>query len=301
MARSARFTAIAVLGSLFILSTGCVSQEKYSALKLERDALYEQLAKAQTDASSAQAAANSYKSQIDAIMGGSNNLQGLIANLQQQNAQLQSQLDDLNHRYADALGKVGTGAALPEALDSALKQFAAQNPDLIEFDSNRGVVKFKSDVTFAKGDAALTSQAREAISRFAQILNSDAAAHYDLMVAGHTDNTPVSNPETIKKGHLDNWYLSAHRAISVEKELQNNRVSPQRVAIAGYAEFRPIAANSSSSGQEKNRRVEVLILPTQAPSSVASTPAPTHNAHPAPHPMMNKDSAAAPTGSTFNK
>ena len=46
------------------------------------------------------------------------------------------------------------------------------------------------------------------------------------MVAGHTDNTRVVNPATIQAGHKDNWYLSAHRAISVGKELPSDQRQP---------------------------------------------------------------------------
>src|SRR5205814_8414916 len=98
MARMARFIGTAVVG---IALTGCVSQEKYNALKLDRDGLAEQLAKAQNDASTARAEADSYKGQLAAIMSQGGSLQGLVTNLQQQNANLQATLDDLNRRYAD--------------------------------------------------------------------------------------------------------------------------------------------------------------------------------------------------------
>ena len=61
----------------------------------------------------------------------------------------------------------------------------------VDFDSARGIVKFKSDITFTSGSADLTPRAAEAISRFAGILNSAAAGGYELQVAGHTDNQQV--------------------------------------------------------------------------------------------------------------
>jgi chemotaxis protein MotB len=301
MARMAHLAALAALGSF--LSFGCVSAEKYGALKLERDGLYEQLSKAQSDASSANARADSFKTQLDQMMNGATGRDAIFANLQKQVAELQAQNDELNKRYGDAMNKFATGPALPAELDNALKAFAAQNPDLVEFDSNRGIVKFKSDVTFATGDATVTSHAKEVLQRFSQILNSEAASKYDLMVAGHTDNVRVSNRATISKGHLDNWYLSAHRAISVNEELQNDHVSAQRIAIVGYADQRPIASNSSDAGRQQNRRVEVLILPTHSTGTVAAAPtaapaAPTRVRAPA----MNKDtSAGVNTGPIINK
>jgi hypothetical protein len=40
----------------------------------------------------------------------------------------------------------------------------------------------------------------------------------------------------------------------------------------GYADQRPIAGNNSESGKAQNRRVEVLILPTQGRSNLAASP-----------------------------
>lgn len=288
MTRMSRIISLAAVG---LALTGCVSQEKYSALKLDRDALAEQLGRAQTEASSARAEADSYKSQLQSLIGGSGNMQGLVNNLQQQNANLQAQLDDLNRRYTEAMGRVGVGSALPPALTNELQQFANQNPDLVDFDSARGIVKFRSDVTFALGSAEVTPKAREVIQRFSQILNSDAAARYDLMVAGHTDNTRVVNPATISAGHKDNWYLSAHRAISVNNILLSYNINPQRLAVVGYADQRPIASNANEAGKAQNRRVEVLILPTQARSNVASTPSratPQRTADAPTNPALNK-------------
>ncbi|MEA2734653.1 MAG: chemotaxis protein MotB, partial [Humisphaera sp.] len=172
-----------------LLMTGCVSQEKYTALKLDRDRYAEQLGQAQTEASAARSEADAYKNQLANIGNTGGGKDAMILNLTNQNSELQRQMDELNRRYADAVGKVGSAAALPVALTNELSQFAAQNPDLVDFDEKRGIVKFKSDLTFAPGSADLTPQAKQAIGRFAQILNSPAASGYELMVAGHTDNT----------------------------------------------------------------------------------------------------------------
>ncbi len=290
MARMAQIIGTVVLG---LALTGCVSQEKYNALKLDRDGLAEQLSKSQSDASSARAEADSYKNQLALLNQNGGNLQGLITNLQQQNATLQAQNDELNRKYAEAMNRPAGGTALPAALSNELQDFANKNPDLVDFDAVHGIVKFKSDVTFASGSADVTPKAKEAITRFAQILNSQAASGYELLVAGHTDNQRVSNPNTIKAGHLDNWYLSSHRAITVAAELRKDSVNPQRLGCVGYADQRPVASNTTSSGQQQNRRVEVLILPTTVRSG-----GPVVSAEGAPHreskkaASLNKDSSA---------
>jgi chemotaxis protein MotB len=173
---------------------------------------------------------------------------------------------------------------LPEPLSNALSAFAAQNPDLVEFDASRGVVKFKSDVTFPVGNATVTPKAKEVLGRFASILNSAGADGYELLVAGHTDSTPVTNPTTIRSGNPDNWYLSAHRAISVGRELIMDGVSSSRMGVVGYADKRPVASNSTESGKAQNRRVEVLILPTtvHAPAVATTSEPRAHRTHKTP-------------------
>ena len=260
MARKSILSLVSLV-SLAALLTGCVSQEKYNALKLDRDRYAEQLGQAQNEASAARSEADAYKNQLTSIGGAGQSKEAMILNLTNQNNDLQRQLDDLNRKYADAVNRSGP-SALPAPLTNELTEFARQNPDLVDFDANRGIVKFKSDVTFAPGSADVTPKAKEVIARFAQILNSPAAASYELIVAGHTDNTNVVNPATIQAGHKNNWYLSAHRAIAVGSELQAHRVGAQRMGVTGYADQRPIASNSSESGKAQNRRVEVLILPT---------------------------------------
>ncbi|MGB7156412.1 MAG: OmpA family protein [Tepidisphaeraceae bacterium] len=286
-----RLVGLVAASLLTTLTTGCaVSQEKYNALKLDRDRLAEQLGAAQNQASSAKSEADALRQQIALFGQGQGGKEAMILNLTQTNAELQKTIDELNRRYADAVGKVGSGMALPEALSNELSAFAAQNPDLVSFDAQRGIVKFKSDVTFATGQDQLTPKAKEVISRFSSILNSGVASGYELMVAGHTDNTRVVNPATVQAGHKDNWYLSAHRAISVGTELQRSSVNPQRIAVTGYADQRPVASNASEGGKAQNRRVEVIILPTTIRGGVAPSIASSPKAAPAPR--LNKDTPA---------
>jgi len=304
-------TRLVGISILSLAATGCVSQEKYNALKLAHDGLVERIGEADREAQAAKAESDAYKQQLSMFQQNGSGKDAMLMNLSQQNATLQQQLDELNRKYGDAISRVGQGAALPPELTNALEQFARQNPDLVDFDAARGIVKFRSDVTFATGSAEVTPQARQAIGRFAQILNAPDARGYELLVAGHTDNQKVSNPATIKAGHLDNWYLSSHRAIGVARELNRTGIDPQRMGWVGYADFRPAASNATSAGMQQNRRVEVLILPNTVRSSVArgtgSAPvaAPVRSAarRQPPQPAFNKDTPSVRTDNSpsFNK
>src|SRR3954447_20020512 len=93
MARTFQFFGIAALG--FAL-TGCVANDKYSAVKLENEALRSQLGDAQTQARASQAERDSYKNQLNLLSQAGTDQGGLINNLTQQNANLQAQLAELN-------------------------------------------------------------------------------------------------------------------------------------------------------------------------------------------------------------
>jgi chemotaxis protein MotB len=296
------------LATIGLMLTGCVSQEKYNAMKLRADQLAEQAGQSDADAQRANAQAAAYKSQLDALANSGNASAAMITNLNQQNSDLRSQLSEIQAKYEDSLNHPPTvvmgGSALPPQLTNDLNQFAQENPDLVDFDAARGVVKFKSDVTFASGSTEVSDKAQVAIQRFAQILNSAGAGGYELMVAGHTDNTRVTRPETIKEGNFDNWYLSAHRAIAVAAELVRDGVHKSRIGVAGYADQRPIASNSTDAGRAQNRRVEILILPTTARggSLASSSFGDSTESHHVSHSRLDKDAiGSADTTPPLNK
>ncbi len=298
MARMHKWLISAALG---LSLTGCVTQEKYNAMKLSRDQLADQLSQAEADDKIAKAEADAYKNQLDQIASSGNAKDAMLANEGQQLSDLKAQLADIKAKYEDELNRppqlvqVG-GTALPAPLSNALSEFAAQNPDLVEFDAARGIVKFKSDVTFAPGSIQINDRAKDVLGRFAQILNSPAAVGYELMVAGHTDNTPIVRRATMEAGHYDNWYLSVHRAIAVGAELVRNGVSKTRLGVAGYADQRPIASNATEAGKAQNRRVEIMILPTTARGGGGGSlgsEARTVSHHTAHRVHLDKDSASA--------
>ncbi len=233
-----------------IALTGCVAQDKYNALKIEKDQVVEQLGHSQSEAAAAKAAYDALKSEWDKVLSAGGDKEKALALLRDENGVLKGQLADMDAKYRKALESTNpVFNVINPGLSEELRKLAERYPDILEFDAQRGIIRFKADVTFAPGKADLTAQAKEAIAKVATILNSPDARNYEFLVAGHTDNTPVSNPETKRLGHHDNWYLSAHRAISVGGELTHDGVSPHRLGVAGYADQRPVASNGTTEGK----------------------------------------------------
>lgn len=306
MARATQWVGLAALG---LTLTGCASQGDLKTAKAERDQALAERDQAfverdgfKTEVEAAKAESESFKNQLGALAG----KEMEVTELSAENAALKMELDKINDRYAKATDSSKEsfkfGGEIPEALKKKIEAFAAKNKEFVEFDAAKGLVRFKSDATFSPGSAELTPKGKEAVAKLAEMLTSEAGKGYELMVAGHTDATQVTKPSTIKKGHFDNWYLSAHRAISVGRTLQAGKVAPQRMAMVGYAEQRPVASNASEQGRALNRRVEVLILPTMAPDKsavvMADGPPPKKKKAAAPAKQMKEKSDG---GMAFNK
>ncbi len=107
-------------------------------------------------------------------------------------------------------------------------------------------------VTFETGKAILTPQGEHKINEFATVIQ-----HYgtqNVLIEGHTDN--VGNK-------YKNQKLSERRANMIRNTLIIKGVSAKRLTTKGLGEKRPITTNATSSGRQKNRRVELTVLPTK--------------------------------------
>lgn len=189
------------------------------------------------------------------------------ADMQAKNAMIAALEADLEKKKA-LIAKMQTqlmqaGAPLPPEMNIMLQDFA-KSSDMIDFDASTGMLKFKSDLLFSPGSDQVNAAAAEAIKTLAGIMNSAEGKQFDLVVVGHTDDVPIKRPATLQK-HPTNWHLSVHRAISVEQLLGKNGIAPERMAVKGYGEYRPIAPNKpNKGGNEANRRVEIFVIPASS-------------------------------------
>jgi len=192
-------------------------------------------------------------------------------------------LEDFKNRMAGLqLGQ------LDPATDQALAALAAQYPDIIKFDSARGMLRFASDLTFASGSDTVQEGAKNGLSALSKILTSTAASQYEVMIMGHTDAQRISSG-TAARGHTTNVHLSAHRAIAVRAILASMGVPADKMFVAGWGEFRPAVANGPKGEAAGNRRVEIYL--TRATNSM-STESETTPSTPAPAPKATKTSSS---------
>lgn len=119
------------------------------------------------------------------------------------------------------------------------------------------VITFLAEIFFDSGKDVILADGKPVLQKVAQVLNKDVPDS-KVAIEGHTDTDPIKY-----SGWKSNWELSSARALAVLHYFQDDaKVSPQRLSIGGYGEYRPVAANDTLQNKRKNRRVEIVILPS---------------------------------------
>jgi len=264
-----------------VLTGGCVSEQKYKeALAMLRRA-NDQLENSQKALRDCRQENQGLQDQLRTRDAALKAKLDELALMETGNADLQkrlAELKDLYDRLSKGQGPTSIGP-LPPMVDQALKALAKANPELLEYLPQYGMVKFKSDLTFEPGSDIVKPDAQDALRQFAKIVMTPEAARLNIYVAGHTDDMRIAKPET-KNRHPDNWYLSVHRAVSVQQVLTHAGLEPPRIGAMGFGEYHPIAPNKpNKGGNEVNRRVEIWVVPPDRlltrPGEAGVTPEPT--------------------------
>ena len=142
-----------------------------------------------------------------------------------------------------------------EELENRLKGEIADKEVTVERLEKGLVITFVSEVLFDSGKAELKKESFEKLDKIVSVL-SGTVSDLDVGIEGHTDNVQIKY-----SSWKSNWELSSHRALSVLHYLTEQNINPQRLAAIGYGEYRPVADNDTKEGRQKNRRVEIVILP----------------------------------------
>lgn len=116
------------------------------------------------------------------------------------------------------------------------------------------VISLGEAAFFAPGGVDVLPQSVHTLDR---ILNALRGKDFEMRIEGHTDNTPVS----AGRPYRNNEELSALRASRImEFMMREYGFAGERLSVAGYGPWRPVADNSTPEGRQKNRRVDLVIL-----------------------------------------
>lgn len=189
-----------------------------------------------------------------------------ISEIHQQTAELEKEfldVEDGTEKDQESIDMEEAKAALREQLELEVEQQAEELKALLEPEINQGLLEIETEQlkiiiriqekgSFPSGRANLNPGFYEVITKITDVIANTPGK---IVVAGHTDNVPIST-----KRFRSNWELSSARAVTVVHAILNNSmIDTARIKIEGYADSRPLVANDSSENRAKNRRVELVI------------------------------------------
>ncbi|GHG84859.1 OmpA family protein [Pseudodonghicola xiamenensis] len=164
-----------------------------------------------------------------------------------------------SHKTTAVLGgaAVGTilGAAVGQSLDkqaAELRQQLASDGITVVNTGNQLVLTLPNDITFATDSFTVRPALRADLDTVAQHLQR----YPDMLVQviGHTDSDGDA---------AYNVGLSRRRASAVADILQADGISYTRLTTIGRGEEQPVASNLTAEGKARNRRVEIVMIPTK--------------------------------------
>lgn len=168
-----------------------------------------------------------------------------------------------NTAVGAAIGGVvgaGAGAIIGRHMDKVAEQAKAQveNAKVEQVTDKNGLsavkVTFDSGILFATNKSDLNATSKNELAKFSNVLKQNTDCYVDIY--GHTDSTGNDGI---------NIPLSNSRAQSVATYLRQCGISDtQMKKVEGCGSSQPVADNSTASGRQLNRRVEIYLYASQA-------------------------------------
>ncbi len=148
-------------------------------------------------------------------------------------------------------------AEIKEKVDSYIEEKKLGNQLKTTLTDEGLLITILDDIFYDSGSAEIREKDKQFAKEISELLVMNPPRN--IIVSGHTDNVPISNST-----YESNWELSVMRAVKFIKVLtENNKLDSSVFSAKGFGEFKPVAPNDTEEGREKNRRVEVLILPNE--------------------------------------
>jgi outer membrane protein OmpA-like peptidoglycan-associated protein len=143
-------------------------------------------------------------------------------------------------------------AGVARYLDTQKQEIAKISKAKPVVKEDRLLVTFPSEQLFESGLPGLSSGGAERVAALAQVL--ERYPESDVIVRGYTDSLGSAKA---------NQRLSEERAANVTGALAASGVASSRMKALGFGEQYPVASNDTDDGREKNRRIEIDVVPIQ--------------------------------------
>ncbi len=144
--------------------------------------------------------------------------------------------------------------AFNDRFSDAKARFTAAEADV--YRQGNGLVMRLKGLTFPNGKSEIQAGQKELLNKVKDVANLFTPAIVNI--EGHTDSSGSA---------AKNTELSMARAKAVQEYLmQNGADAGLKVNAEGFGDARPLANNKDASGRAQNRRVDVIVIPENAPA-----------------------------------
>lgn len=256
-----------ILGVLLVsFLSACVSKKEYAKLQSQSDEFEKELMERDKQYGELAVLADGLRDNIALAQKQNDALQKSLAacleNTTQGSANITKLLDEIDKSNA-YIKKLVDSKFKNDSLNLYISNSLKRSLDDID-DKDVDVKVLKGVVFISLSDALLYKtgsyevqpSAELVLAKLAKIIND--YEDYDVLVEGHTDNVPYTGSGLLK----DNWDLSAMRATSVVKVLQDKfDVDPARMTAGGRSEYNPKTSNETVEGKAANRRTVIVVMP----------------------------------------
>lgn len=286
-----KFLSILVIG---LSLTSCVAKKKFTELQTRYD-------KSESDLVKCGDTVQDYKDKLAAMsqrqQDAENQKNATLSTVQQRDMQineLRGQISDFKNQRDKQLDAVGNLTVLSKAananIDKTLSQMADKDKYIyllqaartkadsinlalavnltsvlkngiedkdveIKVDKTVVMINISDKMLFSTGSTKISPKATAVLEKIALIIKS--RPELEVMVEGYTDNVSINTACL-----ADNWDLSAKRATSVVRVMQQNfNIDPNKLIAAGRGEYNTLATNSTADGRTKNRRTRIILMP----------------------------------------
>ncbi|MEO5945450.1 MAG: OmpA family protein [Chitinophagaceae bacterium] len=142
-----------------------------------------------------------------------------------------------------------SGAIIGRQMDKQAEEMKKNFPDAQVIRVEEGIVlEFSNKILFGFDQSDLSAEAKTSLDKLVAILQKYPDTNIE--VQGHTDSKGSTNY---------NQSLSERRASTVSYYLSGKGITATRLTIHGFGESIPKYTNTTTDGQEQNRRVEFLV------------------------------------------
>jgi len=199
------------------------------------------------------------QARVDRVEQVLNETSAELAQAQQRNDALRNELTAGEKRISTLQRERDAVTSAQRKLEQQMREALKSKEVTISQLKGRLSVNIVDRVMFDSGRAELKPEGRDVLAKVAGVLAN--VPDREILIAGHTDNVPVSASRHL---YDSNWELSTARATSAVRYLIDDAGSgPKRLAAAGFGEFRPVADNETPAGRAKNRRITIIIMPEE--------------------------------------